>query len=196
MPTTADVLRPLLTAAVTTGLALGLFTAPADASRGVYQCNGSLEIPSASQQLATASSAIVCLVNIERAARGIEPLRRDADLARAARGHATDMAQRKYFSHVSTNGDGLSDRLEAAGYGNPGDGWRAGEDLGWGTRERATPNALVDAWLNSDRHRRVMLSSSYAEIGVGVAAGAPKTTDAGLPGATYAMDLGTIRRAR
>jgi hypothetical protein len=37
MPTTADVLRPLLTAAVTTGLALGLFTAPADASRGVYQ---------------------------------------------------------------------------------------------------------------------------------------------------------------
>ena len=57
------------------------------------------------------------------------------------------MAQRKYFSHVSPVGEQLGDRIRAAGYGKPGDGWRAGEDLGWGTGERATPHALVDAWL-------------------------------------------------
>jgi len=74
-----------------------------------------------------------------------------------------------------------------------GDGWRAGEDLGWGTGERSTPNALVDAWLASDHHRRILLSGTYREIGVGVAAGAPRPTNSGLPGATYAMDLGTIR---
>ena len=103
------------------------------------------------------------------------------------------MTQRQFFSHVSTNGNRLSDRLRAAGYGDPGDGWRAGEDLGWGTGERSTPNALVDAWLASDHHRRILLSGSYREIGVGVAAGAPRPTNSGLPGATYAMDLGTIR---
>src|SRR4051812_9647238 len=125
MPTTAEVLRPLLTAAVTTVSAFGLLSAPANASRGVYQCNGSLEIPQSAAELATASSAIACLVNIERAAHGIDPLRRDADLARAARGHALDMVQKQYFAHVGPDGDGLSDRLRAAGYGDPGDGWYA-----------------------------------------------------------------------
>jgi uncharacterized protein YkwD len=192
MPTTA--LRPLLTAAIASALALVLASTPAHASRGVHQCNGSLEIPQSANELTTASRAVACLVNIERAARGIDPLRPDADLARAARGHASDMAQRKYFSHTSANGDGLSDRLKAAGYGDPGDGWRAGEDLGWGTGERSSPNALVDAWLASDHHKRILLSTVYEEIGVGVAGGAPKATSSGLPGATYAMDLGTLLR--
>jgi uncharacterized protein YkwD len=186
---TAVVMRPLLTA----GLVFALLAAPAGASRGVYQCNGSLQIPQSAEQLATASSAVACLVNIERATRGIAPLERDADLAQAARGHALEMSRRKFFSHTSANGDGLGDRLRAAGYGDPGDGWRAGEDLGWGTGERATPNALVDAWLASDHHRRILLSPVYEEIGLGVAQGAPKPTSSGLPGATYAMDVGIIR---
>ena len=99
-----------------------------------------------------------------------------------------------YFSHTSRNGDTLGDRLRRAGYGRPGDGWRAGEDIGWGTGARATPNALVDAWLDSPGHRRILLSASYREIGVGVAGGAPQQAATGLPGATYAMDLGTIIR--
>ena len=105
---TTAISRPLLSAAVIALLTLGLLAAPAQASRGVYQCNGSLEIPQTAEQLATASSAVVCLVNIERAARGVEPLQRDADLAQAARAHALEMTQRQFFSHVSTNGDRLS----------------------------------------------------------------------------------------
>ena len=96
----------------------------------------------------------MCLVNAERTSRGLKPLRRDGDLAQAARGHAADMARRDYFSHVTPSGDDLSDRLRDAGYGEPGDGWRAGENLGWGTGERATPDALVDAWLASPGHKR------------------------------------------
>jgi uncharacterized protein YkwD len=189
MLTTADVSRPLLHAAATAVMAFGLLAAPA----GAAQCPASAEIPTTPEQIAAAAGAVTCLVNAERAARGIPALRRDADLAQAARGHAHDMAQHKYFSHTSPNGDGLSDRLRAAGYGRPGDGWRAGEDIGWGTGARATPNALVDAWLDSDGHRRILLSDGYREIGVGVAAGAPKQTGSELPGATYTMDLGAIR---
>jgi uncharacterized protein YkwD len=193
MLTTAILSRPPLTAAVLTLLAFALLNTDAHASRGVYQCNGSLAIPQSAGELATASSAVICLVNAERTARGINAVRRDSDLAQAATAYSLDMAQRQFFAHVSPDGDSLGDRLKAAGYGKPGDGWRAGEDIGWGTGDRATPNALVDAWMNSDHHRRILLSGTYKEIGVGVAAGAPKATSSGLPGATYVMDLGTIR---
>jgi uncharacterized protein YkwD len=194
MLTTAIVPRPLLSAATMTVLAFALLATDAHASRGVYQCNGSLEIPQSADQLAAAASAVICLVNAERAARGVDPVKRDTDLAQAARAHAQDMAQQHYFAHVSADGRGLNDRLKTAGYGDPGDGWRAGEDIGWGTGDRSTPNALVDAWMASDHHRHILLSAAYKEVGVGVAAGAPKPTSSGLPGATYTMDLGTIRR--
>jgi uncharacterized protein YkwD len=194
MLTTADIKRPLLHAAVTFLLAFGLLAAPAGAAQGAAQCPASTDVPASSDAMTAAAGSIVCLVNVERTSRGLPALQRDSDLAQAARGHALDMARRNYFSHLGQDGDTLSDRLRQAGYGRPGDGWRAGENLGWGTGDRATPNALVDAWLASPGHRRILLSDAYREIGVGVAGGAPRQTGSGLPGATYAMDLGTIRR--
>ena len=104
------------------------------------------------------------------------------------------MVRRAYFSHVTPDGEGLNDRVRNAGYGRPGDGWRVGESLGWGTGDRATPAALVDAWLASPGHRRILLQDAYRELGVGVAAGAPQGWS-WLPGATYTMELGTIRHA-
>jgi uncharacterized protein YkwD len=195
MFTTATAQRPLLRAAAMLLFAFALIAAPAGAAQGAAQCPGSTAIPSSSDEMTAAAGAIVCLVNVERAANGQAELRRDGDLSQAARGHATDMARHSFFAHVTPDGDTLSDRLRRAGYGRPGDGWRAGENLGWGIGHRATPNALVDAWLASPGHRRILLSGSYREIGVGVAGGAPNASSAGLPGATYAMDLGTVLRA-
>jgi uncharacterized protein YkwD len=188
MLTTNDITRPLPRAAATFLLAFGLTAAPA----GAAQCPGSMDIPSSSDDMGTAAGAIVCLVNVERTSRGLPALQRDGDLSQAARAHAADMARNNFFAHVNPDGDTLSDRLRKAGYGRPGDGWHAGEDLGWGTGDRATPNALVDAWRASPGHRRILLSGTYREIGVGVAGGAPNESSSGLPGATYAMDLGTI----
>ena len=143
-------------------------------------------------QLDAADDAVICLVNVERTSRGLKALKRDGDLAQAARGHSRDMARNKYFDHTSPNGDSVGDRIREAGYGKPGDGWKVGENLGWGTGERATPNSLVDEWLNSPPHKKNMLTGSYRELGVGVAGGAPKgSTD--LPGATYTLNLGVIR---
>jgi uncharacterized protein YkwD len=194
MLTTADISRPLLRAAATFLFAFGLIAAPAGAAQGAAQCPGSMDVPSSGDDLAAAAGAIVCLVNIERTSRGQPALRRDGDLSQAARGHASNMARHNFFAHVNPDGDTLSDRLRKAGYGRPGDGWRAGENLGWGTGDRATPNSLVDAWLASPGHRRILLSGTYREIGVGVAGGAPSASSSGLPGATYTMDLGTIVR--
>lgn len=188
----AQIVRPALGATAALIAAFGLLAAPAGAAQA-ERCQGSLAIPSGQDQIDDAASAIVCLVNAERTSRGVRPLQRDGALAQAARRHASDMARRNYFSHVSPSGKTPGDRVREAGYGDPGDGWKVGEDLGWGTGQRATPNALVDAWLNSPPHRKILLEPSYRELGVGVAKGAPKEITSGLPGATYAMDVGVIR---
>jgi uncharacterized protein YkwD len=117
---------------------------------------------------------------------------RDSDLGRAARRLSNDMVRRRYFAHVTPGGATLGDRLRAAGYG-AGQGWRAGETLGWGTGSRSTPNALVDEWLASPPHRRILLDAGYRELGVGVAPGAPQDTSSDLNGATYTLDLAVIR---
>jgi uncharacterized protein YkwD len=189
--TTARLARPLISAAVSSFCLFGLL-APSAGAAQVERCPGSLDVPTSQEGLNNAAQAIGCLVNAERTSRGLKPLRRDGDLAQAARRHSADMARRNYFSHVTPGGEDLGDRLREAGYGDPGDGWRAGENLGWGTGNRATPASLVDEWLASDGHRRNMLKESFRELGVGVAAGAPQG-DNGLPGATYTLALGVIR---
>ena len=155
------------------------------------KCPGALDTPT-DASAADAADAVTCLVNAERSKRGLRPVSRDADLGQAARKHARDMVRRGYFSHVSPGGSTLGDRLRSAGYGR-GQGWRAGEALGWGTGSLATPNSLVDEWLDSPPHRRILLDSGYRELGVGIAAGEPRDAQSSLPGATYTLDFGQIR---
>jgi uncharacterized protein YkwD len=187
MYTTAT--RPLLHAAATL-IAFATLSAPAEAAEGAGWCPRATDIPSSDGDLDEATAATYCLVNAERTSRGLRPLRRDADLAQAAREHSADMVRHDFFSHTSPGGETLKDRVREAGYGKPGQGWRAGENLGWGTQDRASPNALVDAWLESSAHRRILLSSDYREIGVGVATGAPNKD---APGATYTLNVGVLR---
>lgn len=190
---TTAIRRPLLTAAILLTAAYSLHAAPAPAAAGADQCPGAKDLPASQGDVDRATDAVMCLVNVERTTRGLKALKRDSDLAQAARGHSRDMAGNKYFEHTSPNGDTVGDRIRQAGYGKPGDGWRVGENLGWGTGERATPNSLVDMWLNSPPHRKNMLTAAYRDLGVGVAPGAPTSTRSSLAGATYTLNLGVIR---
>jgi uncharacterized protein YkwD len=167
-----------------------IFTASASAAQAA-PCPGATTMPTAAN-LSSEDDVVVCLINGERTSRGLHALRRDGDLAQAARRQASDMVRRTYFSHVTPGGADLGDRLRAAGYGR-GQGWHAGEALGWGTGPRATPAALVAAWLDSPAHRHLLLDPGFRELGVGVATGAPRPGNTGLPGATYAVDFGVIR---
>ena len=186
----AQLVRSALCAAVMSIAAFALLASPARALRP-QACPGSTDIPSGPAGADAATDAVVCLVNAERTNHGVAPLKRDANLAQAARRHASDMAQHDFFAHINPSGDSVGDRVRVAGYGDPGDGWKVGEDIGWGSGQKATPAWIVQAWLNSPRHRRILLSDTYVEFGVGVIADTPKATL--LAGATYAMDLGVIR---
>lgn len=126
--------------------------------------------------------SILCLVNRERATRGLKPLRPARQLRVSAQRHTYDMRRRGYFGHVTPAGGVLYERVRRTGYLARASGrWTVGETLAWGAGSRGTPAGLVDALLDSPTHRRVILEGGYRELGVGLALGSP--TAGMIPGA-------------
>lgn len=111
---------------------------------------------------------IVRLTNQIRLDNGLPPLKSVEPLVNAARFHATDMSEENYFSHTGHDRvDGelvevcqWGDRLSTY-YSNAQ--WRS-ENIAAGYD---TPARVVDGWMNSDGHRRNILSPNNWEIGVG-----------------------------
>ena len=135
-------------------------------------------------------AATVCLLNGERADHGLPPLTVEARLSRAAARHAADMVARSYFAHEGADGSDIKERIQATGYLPSDQRWVIGENLAWGTGALATPEAIVNAWMNSAGHRANVLHAEYREIGFGIALGNPKA-DNGF-GATYANAFGMV----
>lgn len=131
------------------------------------------------------------LLNAQRAAAGLRPLRLDPTLSLAARGHAADMVANGYFAHDSPSGDGLVDRVRGAGWLTGRPRWQLGETLAWGVGPLASPAAIVDAWMNSPPHRHVILVPRFRSVGIAVVAGTPHSQI----GATYVADFGVRARA-
>ena len=87
-------------------------------------------------------------------------LKLNDNLRVAARRHAADMAARSYFSHQSPEGGTLADRIQRVGYG----GCAAGENIAQGQRD---PEAVVEAWAESEGHCVNIHAPGYDAIGVG-----------------------------
>jgi uncharacterized protein YkwD len=149
-------------------------------------CTGA-EAPSDGASMARATAATVCLINEARQSRGLVVVRTSGSLQRAARRHSRSMVSGAYFAHADPDGGTPVTRLRAAGYIPSARPWRIGETIAWGTPDRATPLAIVRAWLRSPPHRRELLDGHFRDIGVGIALGTPR----GLaPGATFTADFG------
>ncbi len=108
------------------------------------------------------------LVNIQRANNGLEKLTLDAALSNVARAHSIDMAKNNYFAHENLSGQTPFDRLKAAGikYSYAGENIAAGQ---------TTPEAVVNAWMNSPGHRANILNANFNKIGIGYYNGGSKT---------------------
>src|SRR5215207_5162001 len=144
----------------------------------------------AAASLPAVSAATLCLLNGERADRGLAPLAINPKLGSAASAYARDLVAGSYFSHTGRDGSDVLDRVEAAGYLQGAAGWRIGENLAWGTGGLATPAAIMQAWINSHGHRENILNPAYREIGLGIALGNPGRPDGS--GATYATAFGAL----
>jgi uncharacterized protein YkwD len=132
--------------------------------------------------------ATLCTLNAERSRYGLPPLKLNRKLSAAARRHARDMVRRDYFAHDSLGGGSFVDRIRQAGYLTGANSWSVGENLAWGSHEKAAPRAITAMWMDSAGHRANILSSSFREVGIGFALGAPGASG---PAATYATEFGT-----
>ncbi|MEU7062620.1 CAP domain-containing protein [Streptomyces sp. NPDC046161] len=123
-------------------------------------------------------SAVLALVNKERAAAGCGPLATDSALTAAARAYSDTMARSGVMSHTGPDGSTMTSRVEAAGYG-----WsRLGENI---ARGQADADAVMNSWMNSPGHRANILNCAFTEIGIGV--------HKGDGGPWWTQDFGTPR---
>ena len=122
-----------------------------------------LTIPTTSGTVTSYEQEVIRLVNEIRVQNGLGRLTYDWELGRVARYKSQDMHDNRYFSHTSPV------------YGTPfqmirsfGITYRsAGENI---ARGQASPQAVVNAWMNSPGHRANILNPSFTRIGVGYVA--------------------------
>lgn len=103
------------------------------------------------------------LVNAERRAAGLAPLRADSEATAVARAHSVDMFARSYFSHVSPDGDDAFARMRAAGLRF----LAAGENL---ALARTLPLAH-QGLMESPGHRANILRPHFGRVGIGIVDG-------------------------
>ncbi len=119
-----------------------------------------ITIPAMDESVLNYEKEVIRLVNEIRIKNGLKALTQDWQLSRVARYKSQDMKDNNYFSHTSPV------------YGTPfqmiknfGISYRsAAENIAKG---QATPQAVVNAWMNSSGHRANILNPSYTRIGVG-----------------------------
>ena len=161
--------------------------APAPASAPASSTQGT-EPATASRQFALASTpqlarSLLAEVNAMRRAHGLRALRFSGSLTEAAYAHAQALAVAGQFTHAwpttgRSFGSWIRNFYSARGFRR----WSAGENLLWAS-PGFTPANAVQQWLASPIHRRVMLTPSWRELGVGV------VTATAAPGAYGGRDV-------
>ena len=101
---------------------------------------------------------VVQLVNEERAKNGLAPLTVHTGAEQAAAVRAKEI--QTSFSHTRPDGSGFSTALTQAGVSYT----TSGENIAYGQQ---TPQAVMEAWMNSAGHRANILNASFRQIGVG-----------------------------
>jgi len=134
-------------------------------------------------------------INQERQNHGLAPLNGDEQLVAVARNHSLDMASHHFFNHVNLQGEYPSDRAQRQGwnqqkqidpttvatgvaeniflarlydkvYTTKQDGRVIKKEYEWVDPNRLV-QSIVQGWLNSPHHRKVMLSPQYDRQGIG-----------------------------
>jgi uncharacterized protein YkwD len=136
-------------------------------------------------------TATVCLLNVERGARGLPALRGHAELGTAAGRYAAQMVRQQFFGHVSPNGSTITSRVRATRYLRGADGWSLGENIAWAVGADATADGTVRAWMSSPPHRANILDAAFRDVGIGVSPGAPQAIATADPTATFVGVFGT-----
>ncbi len=102
---------------------------------------------------------VVELTNAERAKYGLGALQMDNELSKVAKLKSQDIQSKGYFDHNSPTYGSPFDMMKQFGISYRS----AGENIAKGQR---TPEQVVNAWMNSEGHRKNILGS-FTHIGIG-----------------------------
>jgi uncharacterized protein YkwD len=103
---------------------------------------------------------LINLVNKEREAGNLKSLAFDPELNKIARIHSADMFERGYFAHNSPGGKNVSDRAIKENFSF----LVIGENLAYAPTVELAHKGLI----NSEGHRRNILSPDFNRIGIGI----------------------------
>ena len=135
---------------------------PPTAAPESVQGGGATAAPKETQNVSitTEEQKMLDLINQERDKNGLNPLSFDTNLQKVARLKAKDMVANNYFGHQSPE------------YGSPFDMMRqfdinfktAGENIAG----NASIEKAIEAWMNSDGHKKNILNAGFNFTGVGI----------------------------
>ena len=109
-----------------------------------------------------AEQYLLSAANQERAARGLQQLHRDPELARAAAAHARQMAAHGAISHQFPGEPELTDRGASAGV--------SFSAISENVAEAPSAVQIHDMWMQSEHHRENLLDPSIDSAGISVIA--------------------------
>lgn len=104
----------------------------------------------------------------------VEMLDWSKKLESAALTHSQDMLDNDFFSHTSSNGDVLKNRLDQVDYFY----FAAAENIAYGY---TSEESVMNGWLTSDGHCATIMNAAFTEMGA-ARAGNYWTQDFGKPG--------------
>jgi len=115
---------------------------------------------------ATAETALVAMINADRAAVGLPALRLDPRLSAIAHERSASMAAAGQLSHVQSDGRTMVDLIKANGIAWYG----AGETIGWNNYPKLGDSTRVvnQGWMGSPEHTAIIRSTDYNYFGLGL----------------------------
>lgn len=132
----------------------------ADKTSGIFNHD---KIPAAN--LSGYESTVLSLLNTVRVDNGLSALAPDQGLTDISRTRSYDMLSRNYFSHYTPEGTNVFDLMRESGIQFSA----AGENLAHARPpDIGSPEAFLDAWMNSPAHKANIMQSKFGTIGVGM----------------------------
>ncbi|EWG09741.1 sporulation protein [Cytobacillus firmus] len=118
------------------------------------------EAAPASSEVSAYEKKVLELTNQERAKAGVPALKLDAELSKVAREKSRDMQSKGYFDHNSPTYGSPFDMMKQFGISYT----TAGENIAMGQQ---SPEEVVQAWMNSEGHRKNIMNANFTHLGVG-----------------------------
>jgi uncharacterized protein YkwD len=146
---------------------LGPGDPPAQASAQSAPASASGARATTTTSVATQLQRLVAAqINVVRHEHGLPRLALSTKLTRAGQEHARQLAVAGYFSHDWSDGTPFGTWIRRFYPVAGARRWSAGENLAWSTPS-VTAQQAVELWLASPEHRRILLSKSWRQIGLG-----------------------------